>query len=262
MMKWMYPILGRYGPFFLHSYTVILGAALLSGLVLLRRPARRAGFWRWWEGTVVALFAGLVAGRLGYVALHADYFRLHPEEGWMVWQGGLSYHAALPAVLAVLALWAGHQGISFYRLAALLAPVALLWGAAVWLACWFEGCAYGRETSSRSLLAANLPDTYGVYALRYQVQLLGMAVYLFLAAFVSWLRGRLAPAPLFWMAVALASGSRGLLTLCRGDTVPVLADWRLDTLLDIFMAAAAAGLFLRTWDSRPGLPRTQSRGNS
>jgi phosphatidylglycerol---prolipoprotein diacylglyceryl transferase len=238
----MYPILGRYGPFFFYSYTAVLGSGLLLALAVARAPARRAFGDKWWHGVALALLVGLVAGRAGFVASHSGYFRAHPEESWRVWAGGLSYYPALAFALGTLYLWSRYQALSFYRLAALLAPGALLWGVTGWLACWLEGCAYGRETAL-GWFSADLPDEYGVYAVRYQTQLLGAALMLLLGLLTWRLAPRLPAGPVFWLALALASGSRALVSLWRGDPAPEVAGWRLDTVLDTLLAAASSANF-------------------
>lgn len=245
-MKWMVPILGRHGPFFFYSYTALLGSGLLLALGLTRGWARDRSAPSWWHGVALALAAALLAGRAGFVASRVDYYRLHPDEIGLVWQGGLSYHAALLAALATLWWWCRRRGWSFYRLAALLAPGALLWGATGWLACYLEGCAYGRETAP-GWPAADLPDSFGVYAVRYQTQLMGAAAFLLLALVFWRLRRTLRPDALFWLSLALASGSRALLSLWRGDPVVAIAGWRLDTLADGLLALVAAVMLPATY---------------
>jgi phosphatidylglycerol:prolipoprotein diacylglycerol transferase len=242
MMKRMVPILGRYGPFFFYSYTAILGSGLLLALGLTRGLARDRVTAAWWHGAVLALAAGLLAGRAGFVASQPGYFSLHPDEVWRIWQGGVSYHVALLAAVGALWFWCRRHRLSFTRLAALLAPGALLWGATGWLACYMEGCAYGRATRL-GWLAADLPDSFGVFAVRYQTQLLGAFLFLLLAVIVWRWQRRVPPGPLFWLALALASGSRALVSLWRGDPVPEIGGWRLDTLADSLLALGAAGLF-------------------
>jgi prolipoprotein diacylglyceryltransferase len=144
--------------------------------------------------------------------------------------------------LGTLFLWSRYQALSFYRLAALLAPGALLWGSAGWLACWLEGCAYGREAVF-GWFSADLPDEYGVYAVRYQTQLLGAGRDAAPALLIWRLAARLPAAPLFWLALALAGGSRALVSLWRGDPAPEVAGWRLDAILDMLLAAAGSAIF-------------------
>ena len=234
----MHPILRSFGPFFFYSYTVVLGLGLLASVGLTAWHARRkAGDGEhipWLDGVVVALAAALAGGRIGYVAANWDYFQAHPAEGWFVSRGGLSYHGGLLAGLAALALWAQWRGRSFQRIGGLLAPGGALWSAFGWLACWLEGCAYGRETFIGPL-AGDLPDSYGIFAVRYQTQLMGI-VFSLLALGVMWRVHRQVPAAgLFWLGLALLSGGRFIVGLLRGDPAPLVGAIRLDSLLDAIL---------------------------
>jgi phosphatidylglycerol:prolipoprotein diacylglycerol transferase len=249
MMKQMYPILGRSGSFFVYSYTAILGSGLLLALGLTRGLARDRVTSAWWHGVVLALVAALIAGRAGFIAGQPDYYRLHLDEVGLLWQGGLSFHAALLAALGTFWLWCRRHGHAFYPLAALLAPGALLWGAAGWVGCWLEGCAYGRETTL-GWLSADLPDSYGVYAVRYQTQLMGAMLFVLLALVIWRARWRLPAEALFWLALALAIGARALISYWRGDPLPEIAGWRLDILLDGVTALGAASLLVLATVSR------------
>lgn len=228
----MHPILRRYGPFFLYSYTVAMGLGLLLALGLTAyRARRRDGDWPWMDGVLVGLFAALVGGRLAYVAANWTYYQAHLNEAWLVWRGGLSYHGALVAGLVALWAWCRRQTFPFAPIAGLLTPAMVLWSAFGWLACYLEGCAYGRETFL-SLLASDLPDSYGVYAVRYQTQLSGILLSI-LALLVVWaMRRRLNPLALFWLALFLLSVGRFAVSLMRGDAMLLLGGVRLDTLLD------------------------------
>ena len=212
MMKRMVPILGRYGPFFFYSYTAILGSGLLLALGLTRGLARERIAPAWWHGVVLALATGMLAGRAGFVASRPDYYRLHPGEiGW-IWQeaSATTRRCRRPAHPLVVVAATGSLSTGWRP----AGPGALLWGAAGWLACYLEGCAYGRETTL-GWLAADLPDSFGVYAVRYQTQLLGAAAFLVLALAIWRARQAVRPAALFWLALALASGARALLSLSR-----------------------------------------------
>jgi phosphatidylglycerol:prolipoprotein diacylglycerol transferase len=245
----MYPILGRFGPFFLYSYTAVFGLGLLLSLALLARdntPRRLPP--RWLDAVVVALLAALAGGRLLFVLVHRDYFQLYPDELWLFSRGGLSYLGALAAALLALILWSHYRVLSFMRLTAALAPGAALWACFGWAACWLEGCAYGRPAPS-SFFVADLPDSFGVMALRYQTQLLGVFISL-IAFIILWrARRRLPPAPLFWLALGLLSASQALVSLWRGDDVPTLGSWRLDTIVNGALALVAL-LLVVAWRAR------------
>lgn len=241
----MYPILDRYGPFFLYSYTVALALGILAGLGLTAWRVRRRSHPRpgWIDGVLAGLVAALIGGRAGFVWANWDYFRLHPAEMWPVWRGGLSYHGALLAGLLALGGWCAWRGRSLRQMAGLLAPAGVLLSAFGWLACWLEGCAYGRETVIGPL-AADLPDSFGVYAVRYRTQLLGITLSLLAFALVWWLRNRLRPGALSALALLLISAGRVAASLFRGDAVPLLGPLRLDTVLDATLALTATGALL------------------
>ncbi|HEX6387045.1 MAG TPA: prolipoprotein diacylglyceryl transferase family protein [Anaerolineae bacterium] len=236
----MYPILGRYGRFFLYSYTVVIGLGIIAAIGLTawraRRLAQTGDSWlgNWFDGLLVILAAGLIGGRAGFVWAEWEYFQQRPAEAWQIWQGGLSYHGALAAgLLALWGWWAycRRQQTPFAAYAGLFAPALALGSAFGWLACWLEGCAYGRETTL-GLWSADLPDTFGVYAVRYQTQLLGagLALVVFFAVVALWCNRQ--PQRLFWFTLLGLSFGRVIVTLYRGDDVASVSTIRLDTFLD------------------------------
>lgn len=233
----MSDILARYGPYFLYTYTVVLGLGLVLALVMTAALARRQAAVAWPDGALVAAAGALLLGRVVFVWLNAEYFSENPAEAWQLQLGGLNYHGALLGGLAALGLWARLTGRSFYRYAGLFAPGLALLVAGGWAACGFEGCAYGRVVAPgdgvAGILAGNLPDNLGVFALRYRTQAVGllMSLVVFMAAFRAY--GRVPPARLFWATLAGLSLVRVVVALGRGDPAPVVGGWRLDLLVDL-----------------------------
>ena len=218
----MFPIFGRYGPFFLYGYSVALGFGLVVSLGLTARLARDDVQPGWLDGTLISLLFSVTGGRFGFVVGQWDYFRERPSEVADIWQGGLSYHGALLAGLLALWLWCVWKKRPFYLYAALLSPALALFNAFGWLACWLEGCAYGQEavldgTVWMRWLTADLPDTFGVFGLRYQTQLLGVVLSLILLPLV-WRRyGRWSSPYLFWFTLFALSVIHLFLYFGRGD---------------------------------------------
>ena len=248
----MHPVFSSFGPFLYYSYTVAMGLGLLAGVGLTAWHARERGSGggdgAWLDGVIVALAAALAGGRIGYVVANWDYYQAHLSESWLVFRGGLSYHAALAAGLAALALWAHWRGRSFLQIGGLLAPGGAVWSAFGWLACWLEGCAYGRETFIGPL-AGDLPDSYGIFAVRYRTQLLGIVLSL-LALVVLWqARRRLTRPGLFWLGMTLISSGRFFITLLRGDPIPVLGTIRVDTLLEAVLTLVAVVMLFTVLES-------------
>jgi len=240
----MYPILGRYGRFFLYSYTVLIGLGIIAAIGLTawqaRRQARANDGWvaGWFDGLLVSLAAGLVGGRIGFIWVHREYFQQRPAEAWQIWQGGLNYHGALAAgLLALAGWWAIHQRqrTSFSAYAGLFAPALALGSAFGWLACWLEGCAYGRETT-HALWSATLPDHFGVFAVRYQTQLLGLGFSLIVFLLVIARHRHRQSGWLFWFTLFGLSFGRLVVSLWRGDDAPIISTIRLDTFLEATVA--------------------------
>jgi phosphatidylglycerol---prolipoprotein diacylglyceryl transferase len=231
----MHPILLRYGPFMLYSYSVALGLGVLGGLGLTAWLARTRPAPRWFDSYLLVLAAALAGGRLAFVLLNWPYFEIQPAEAWQIWRGGLSYYGALPAALAALWLWTRGRQRPFTRYADLLAPALALVSAAGWVACYLEGCAYGRETVLGPL-AANLPDAYGLFAVRYQTQVIGMTGALAVLGLILWLRRRRPEGAHLWLTLGALSLVRLPISLLRDDPFPTVAGLRLDSLFESAVA--------------------------
>jgi phosphatidylglycerol:prolipoprotein diacylglycerol transferase len=234
----MYPILVRYGPFFLYSFSVTLALGAVASLALTARLANQQQLPDWLDGILTAAAVALVGGRVGYVLAHASYFRGHSVEAWQLWRGGLSYHGALLAGLAALWAWSRLQQKPFLLYAGLFAPGLALFSAAGWAACWLEGCAYGAETTS-GLLSASLADEFGVLAVRYPTQLIGCVLSLAVLSLLLRRWHRWTAGVLFWFTLFCLSLIHGLVGLMRGNPFPLFLGWRVDVWLDSGIALFA-----------------------
>ena len=101
----MHPILARLGPFFIYSYTVIVGLGIILGFGLAatveRRGERRIPGWI--DAFLVALVAGIICGRFVFIVINWSYYQENIEEIAIISRGGLSYHGAL--IAGLLAVW-------------------------------------------------------------------------------------------------------------------------------------------------------------
>lgn len=243
----MYPLLGRFGPFFLYSYQYVWGAGILAALALAYHLAPRPRQWRdWFDPLLAGLIAGILGGRAAYVGLNWAYFQSEPAEIWQIWRGGLTYHGALLAgLLAVWQCQARGEPRTWHCLvgANTLALLLPLLHATGWAACFLHGCGYGRPAAPGGL-AVSLPDSFGVVDLRYPTQLLGMGF-----SFLVWLliaRGqrranqrlvdpsRQRAYSLFWLALLLLMAGNLALWFWRGDRQSIMG-----VILDAGIAAAA-----------------------
>lgn len=246
----MYPILARFGPFFLYSYTVVMALGIFAGIGLTHFLGKREGIKseRWFDGLLLGVITGLIFGRVIFVLANAAYFKENLNEIFLLWRGGLSYHGVLIACLIFLGFWTRFKGPAFSQIALLLAPALAIVSAFGWFACWLDGCAYGQEAAA-GFLVADLPDSFGVFTLRYSTQLIALLISLLifsLTLFISCYKRFLW---LPWLTLLLLSAGRLVVSLLRGDSVPVLGTLRLDTLADgllvIFCLIAITVVLLR-----------------
>lgn len=187
----MYPILARFSWGFLYSYTAVWGVAMLLALGqtawLTKRPHFRLKGWL--DGALVAILGGLLGGRLGFLLANHAYFQLHPAEAWQVWNGGFNGVGVMWGAFVLFGLWGrlvkGQETRPWTDYADLFTPALALCYAAGWLACGLEGCGYGQETFL-AWYTADLPDRFGVYAVRYPTQWWGMGAGVLLWLISSW----------------------------------------------------------------------------
>lgn len=231
----MYPILTRLGSFFVFSFTAVFTLGLMASWMMTQRQAAQKTVPDWPDAALASLLLGWLGARLGFVWLNWGYFAERPSQLLHLWQGGLTAYGGLVGGLIGLGVWCWWGKRPFLTYAALFSPALLLLSATGWAACWAEGCAYGAETTLGPF-AANLPDSFGVFAVRYQTQLLGIGLNL-LALFVvlSWQR-RWGNGRLFPLTLLLANLIHFALTFLRGDMAPILAGWRLDSYLALLFA--------------------------
>jgi phosphatidylglycerol:prolipoprotein diacylglycerol transferase len=141
--------LGSLGILQVPAFGALLALALGGGLVLTLRAAERAGL----DGAVaqsaclVALFAGVLGARAGFVVLHARELASFAD-AFSLRNGGLSGSAGLVIGAAALAFEARRRRAPWRRLLDGAAPAFGLGVVLTRLGCWLEGCDFGRRLSA------------------------------------------------------------------------------------------------------------------
>ena len=245
----MFPILLRIGSYAVHTYTVALIVGILVAVWIAYREARRrlaspdavldVAFW--------ALLAGILGGRMGYVASNWAYYADHMAEALDLRAGGLSWHGALLggglAVVGWLVVrrWRRLPVPDGRDLADSMAPGLAIGSAWGWLGCLFAACSYGADASGYrpplSWLSAYLPDIYGVEAARFMTQPLMIAWCLLLGALVWGLRRRMPRGMGFALYLLLYALADFCLAYLRGD-----GTWRWGLWLAQWAALLEAGI--------------------
>lgn len=147
----MYPVLVQLGDFELRTYGVVVAVSFLLALLVSASEAKRRAL----NPALVhdfafyALVGGIVGARLYYVLLSQPaYFLQRPWEILAVWHGGLGILGGLFGG-ALVALWyCRSRGVSFWRLADVLAPGISLGLATGVLGCLATGDSHGRPTDA------------------------------------------------------------------------------------------------------------------
>lgn len=250
----MHSILLRTEGFTLYTYTVLLDAGIICGLVLTWLEGRRLGGHpnSALNAAFYALCAGIVGARAGYVLANWPYFGEHLPDAIQLWKGGLSWYGGFLSGLVALIVYAAwprrEKPASFWLLADALMPglmLGVVWG---WLACWMAGCAYGATASGWPWLVWDLPDIYGVRDLRFATQPLGAALSFVSFVFLWTTRRRWSVAGFSFLAGLILMGGTGyLLELTRGDDTLYWGSWRAGQWLALVMVVAGAGLLAWRW---------------
>ncbi|HYO89656.1 MAG TPA: prolipoprotein diacylglyceryl transferase family protein [Candidatus Limnocylindrales bacterium] len=202
----MQPLLSL-GPLSMSSYTAALTLAIalsaLAGWRLWAGPARAWGFI-----SLCVLVGGVLGGRAAHVLAHWDYFQAALEEALRINGGGLDWWGAVLGGIAGAAVASRFLRTSLSRILDALTPALPLLALAGSVGCYAAMCAYGAEIPTLAgvspLVAAELPDVFGMAAPRYQTQVWIAGWSLLLLALVGlWFWRRWLVRWRFWLTLAL-----------------------------------------------------------
>ncbi len=245
------PMIVHLGPLMISWYSLFFVLAIVAGVWLAQREARRKGLdmERVQSLAVWAVIGGLVGARLFHVADRWELYADHPLRILNIWEGGL-----IGGVVTGLA-YALRYGLPVWRLGDAAAPGMILGQAVGRLACIPNGDAYGAPTSlpwafiytnpmsmvPRDLLGVPL-HPYAVYELLFDLAALALL----------WrLRGAYKTDGLLFLTyTGVYAAGRFVLTYFRVEQEWF---WGLQEAQVISLAVLAVTLPLLAWRLRPGL---------
>lgn len=240
---------------------VALGIVVSAALswVAAGQYRRRLHPARWAEHALIVLAGAILGGRALYVLLHAGSFAGNIQVMITPSAGGLNWHGALWGGLALSLLYRRftRQLLPFSLVLSIALPILTV---AAWIGCGQSpnaGCAVGREVATLAdtppLVAAELPDVYGLIAPRLNLPLFGALLALVLAIWAGMWRWRERreganpahnhelPKGAGAIAVLLLAGGMFLIGFARSDAVTHIGFLRGDQVLDgVTMAGALA----------------------
>lgn len=247
----MHPVLITVGGFEIYTYGFFVALAAVVSYILATRRAVSFGIS---ISDITDLFflvfvAGILGARFLYVAQHLDEFEgrlwhiLSLREGGLVWYGGFLGATLGGVSLALFRRW------PIFRLCDLAAPIIPLAHGLGRIGCFFNGCCYGRITSSANGVIFAGDSDYRLPTQLYEAGFLFM-----LSALLFILPARRREGQLFFLYVGFYSIARFILEFFRGDQ---LALWSL-TLpqwTSLVLATGALFFYLRSGAKGPGVSR-------
>jgi phosphatidylglycerol:prolipoprotein diacylglycerol transferase len=127
-IKQISPVAISFGNISIYWYGIILGTAALVALLLAIREGKKHGLPSelFLDMMLIGVPAGIIGGRIYYVIFKWDYYSQFPADIIAVWKGGLAIHGVIVGMAFTILWFAFKRGISFWKLADVIAPHVLL----------------------------------------------------------------------------------------------------------------------------------------
>ncbi len=259
----MGPTAFHLGPFSISSYASLIDLGIIVGLLFTYLQSRWKGddVRTVMDGALCALAAGIVGGRITYVAIYWPYFAVHPREILSLSQGGLAFQGAFLAGILGLIGYGLWSQTSFWHLADTMAPGLALGQAIGWIGCLLNGCGYGLVT--KGFLAYDLRDVYGIMAFRYPTQLmtsvLNLGIFILLFALLhTRSRHRLPPGSVAALYLLLNSVGLFCLEFLRADESLYFGSLRWSQLIEAAEFLVAFLTLSYLWRRRRRVPTRET----
>jgi len=253
------PVIFHLGPLALSWYGVIVGIAIVVGVGLASREARRKGLPKEQVESLAlwVVVGGFVGARTLHVIDRWDFYAAEPMAILAIWNGGLAILGAILGGTLAGAVGAWRSGIAIGPLSDAAAPGAILGQAIGRFACLFTGDALGRPTEGFGITYLNPGAMAPQLGVAYEpVFLYEMGWDLGVFALLWLLRSRLRiDGQLFAVYLALFAAGKFALTYLRTETVWVAGLQEAQLLAIVVLALAVAWLaFGGRWARRKPAP--------
>ncbi len=145
----MHPLLFEIGPIHIRTYGVLLSLAFLIGVWLAAKRGRDRGVAPSfiYDLAIVIILSAIAGSRIYYVVVHYDSFAVDPLSALRIWEGGLSMYGGFIAALLASYLYSSSKGLSFRKVADIVAPTLAIGVAITRVGCFFNGCCFGKATT-------------------------------------------------------------------------------------------------------------------
>lgn len=154
------PVAFTLGPISVRWYGIIIACGIVIAYFVGQREMVKRGFGEdlLTDLLIWAVPISIVCARIYYVTFEWPYYAAHPGEIIQIWHGGIAIHGALIGAFATAIIFAKKRGISFWKIADILAPSIIIgqivgrWGN------FMNQEAYGRVVERSFLENLHLPN--------------------------------------------------------------------------------------------------------
>jgi len=143
-------VLFSIGDFQVHSYGVVVAIAVLLAWGMAHHLSSGTSYQEHISNMAIYLILGAILfARVWHVFFFQwEYYSKHLHEIPYVWNGGIAIQGALIGGIAAMLVYTRKHRLSFWGMADILAPAAVLGQAIGRIACFLNGDAFGSPTSS------------------------------------------------------------------------------------------------------------------
>lgn len=108
----------------IYWYGIIIVTAILIGLFLAKKDNGLHGikYDDVFDFILIALLLGIISARIYYVIFKLDYYKIHPKEILMIWNGGLAIYGGIIGGVIAAIFFCKRRKISFLNLADYIVP--------------------------------------------------------------------------------------------------------------------------------------------
>lgn len=259
------PMLLHAGHFGLRWYGLIVATAMIVGVWMALREAKRKGLsdYQFADAIPWVIVGGLIGARLFHVIDHwPDEYAAVPVRALYVWEGGLAIWGGVIGGLTALALFAWRRALPLAVLLDTAVPGLVLAQAIGRIACVITGDSVGKPTAGPFGLAYSNPGAMapqlGVYYTPTPIYEILMNLTIF--AILWRLRKRSLPdGALFLVYLVLYSSGRFVITFCSAYKIVALGFNQAQLISLAGLAVGLPALMVLLWRTRPA--RTLAGGS-
>ncbi|MGE7624431.1 prolipoprotein diacylglyceryl transferase [Viridibacillus sp. NPDC096237] len=118
------PVALELGPISVRWYGVIIATGIIIAFLIGQREMVKRGFHVDFltDLLIWAVPISIISARIYYVIFKWDFYSANPSEIIQIWHGGIAIHGALIGAFITTYIFAKKRGVSFWKIADILAP--------------------------------------------------------------------------------------------------------------------------------------------